>query len=339
MQLARFPRAALAHLPTPLEPMPALSKHLGGPNLYIKRDDCTGLATGGNKTRKLEFLMGDALAEGADTVITAGAVQSNHTRQTAAAAAKLGVGCEHVLLRSAPGNDPEYVRGGNVLLNRLLGAELHYLDAGGDVAQAMAARAEAVRARGGTPYIIPIGGSNPIGALGYVAAAHELEAQADALGFPIDHVVTATASGSSHSGLVVGLLGTSRAPRVIGFNVYLEDAVVEAHVREVAGATAELLGIAGGVPGDAIVLNGAYRGAAYGEPTDEMVEAVALLGRHEGIVLDPVYTGKAFAGLVGLVRAGHFQASDNVVFLHTGGIPELFVYRSAFDDLPAARGE
>ena len=338
MQLARFPRAPLAHLPTPLEPLAALSRHLGGPNLYIKRDDCTGLATGGNKTRKLEFLMGDALAQGADTVITAGAVQSNHTRQTAAAAAKLGLSCEHVLLRSAHGNNPEYVHGGNVLLNRLLGAELHYLDVGGDVAAAMEARAEAVRARGGKPYVIPVGGSNPIGALGYIAAAAELEAQADARGFQIDHVVTATASGSSQSGLVVGLLGTSRAPRAIGVNVYMDDAVVAAHVREVAVAAAELVGIAGGLPDDAIVLNGDYRGAGYGEPTDEMVAAVALMASHEGILLDPVYTGKAFAALVGLVRGGHFQPSDNVVFLHTGGVPELFVFRSTFDTLPAASG-
>ena len=334
MQLARFPRAELAHLPTPLEPMPALSKHLGGPTLYIKRDDCTGLATGGNKTRKLEYLMGDALAEGADTVITAGAVQSNHTRQTAAAAAKLGLRCEHVLLRSHHSNDPEYGHNGNVLLNRLLGAELHYLEAGSDVAGAMAETAEAVRARGGKPYTIPVGGSSPIGAMGYVAAAREVEAQADALGFQIDCVVTATASGSSQSGLVVGFRGVSSAASVIGFNVYLEDSVVEAHVREVAEAAAGMLGITGGIPRDAIVVNGDYRGSGYGVPTKEMVEAVSLLARHEGIVLDPVYTGKAFAGLVGLVREGFFKASDNIVFLHTGGIPELFVYRSTFDALP-----
>ena len=333
MQLAAFPRAPLAHLPTPLESMASLSKHLGGPNLYIKRDDCTGLATGGNKTRKLEFLIGDALEAGADTVITAGAVQSNHTRQTAAAAAKMSLKCEHILVHPEKEHGSEYTLGGNVLLNRILGAELNYLDPGDDVLSAMQKRAEAVRASGGVPYIIPIGGSNSIGALGYVGAARELEMQDDVLGFKIDYVVTATASGSSQSGLVVGFLDSSRAPRIIGFNVYLDDSVVQAHVREVAVAAAELVGIRGGVPDDAVVVDGAYRGKGYGEPTDEMVEALALLARFEGIVLDPVYTGKAFAGLINRIREGFFHASDNVVFLHTGGIPELFVYRSSFENL------
>ncbi|MBM3516976.1 MAG: D-cysteine desulfhydrase [Alphaproteobacteria bacterium] len=330
MQLVRFPRAPLAHLPTPFEFMPRLTRHLGGPRLYIKRDDCTGLATGGNKTRKLEYLIGDALAKGADTLITAGAVQSNHTRQTAAAAAKLGLGCEHVLVRSQPIDDPEYERNGNVLLNRLLGAELHLVAAGSDAGHAMAERAEDVRRRGGRPYIIPVGGSNVLGALGYLAAAREIEIQADAVDVPLDYVVTATASGSSQSGLVVGFAAASSRTRVLGINVYQDDGVVAAHVRAIAEEAAELIGLKGGLAADAIAVNGEFRGSGYGRPSPEMVEAVELAARLEGIVLDPVYTGKAFAGLLGLVRGGYFKATDNIAFLHTGGVPELFVYRASF---------
>lgn len=332
MDLTRFPRVRLAHAPTPIEPLENLSKLLGGPRLWIKRDDCTGLALGGNKTRKLEFLVGAALAEGADTLITVGAVQSNHVRQTAAAAAKCGLACEIVLEDRVPDADVEYREGGNVLLDRLLGARLRIVPAGTNVDGAMEAVADELRAAGKRPYVIPGGGSNPTGAVGYAAVAFEIEAQANELGLRLDAILHATGSSGTQAGLIVGLVGHANPTPVLGVCVSRPAGVQEAQVRRLAAATAEHLGIRGAFPDDRVEATSDYVGQGYGLPTEGMREAVALLARHEGVLLDPVYSGKAMAGLIDLVRKGQWKAGQNVLFIHTGGTPGLFAYRSALSE-------
>jgi L-cysteate sulfo-lyase len=330
MKLARFARVRLTHAPTPLEPMPNLTRMLGGPQLWIKRDDCTGLATGGNKTRKLEYLMGEALAQQADVVLTQGATQSNHARQTAAAAARLGLACE-ILLEDRTGfAHDDYRRSGNVLLDRLFGATLSHFGAGTDMDAEMARRADALRGAGRRPYVIPGGGSNPVGALGYVTCALELVAQANELGLNIDLLVHATGSTGTQAGLVTGLEGARAGIPVLGIGVRSPRAQQEDKVFALAQHTAELLGVAGAVRREAVVCNSDYVGAGYGVPTDAMIEALELVARCEGIVLDPVYSGKAMAGLIDLVRRGVYTPGQNIVFLHTGGAVGLFGYAHAF---------
>ena len=329
MKLARFPRVRQAHLPTPLEPLAALSRHLGGPRSLVKRDDCTCLALGGNKTRKLEFLIAQALAEGADTVITCGGAQSNHARQTAAAAARLGLKCALVHQSAHPFDAPDYAETGNFLLDRLLGADTHWVATEGDRAAGMERLAEEIRGRGGKPYIIPGGGSNALGGLGYVGCALEIIAQADAMDLAIDAIVLPSGGGGTQGGLVAGLVGANSAIRAIGIDA--DGRAVAERALAVAEGSAELLAIRGGIGADRVVVEAGYAGEAYGTPTPEMIEAVELLARIEGLVLDPVYTGKAMAGLIDLVARGHFAKSDTVVFLHTGGVPALFAYRAAFD--------
>jgi len=331
MHLARFPRVRLGHFPTPIEAMPSLSKHLGGPNLFIKRDDCTGLASGGNKTRKLEFLMAEALARGADMVITQGATQSNHARQTAAAAAKLGLDCQLLLEQRVTGFGDEYEESGNVLLDRLFGAEIAgRLPSGTDMAAALAGLADALRARGRKPYAIPGGGSNPVGALGYVNCALELLQQSFETGLRLDHIVIATGSAGTQAGLVVGLEGSNSGIPLTGISVRAPKLRQEENVHRLALATGELLGLSTPVARSAVVAEDGYVGEGYGLPTSEMIEAVRLTARCEGILLDPVYTGKGMAGLIGLIRAGRFDRNDNVLFIHTGGSVGLFGYRSSF---------
>jgi L-cysteate sulfo-lyase len=331
MHLARFPRIRLGHLPTPLEPMKNLSKLLGGPNLYIKRDDCTGLSSGGNKTRKLEFLMADALQKGADTIITQGAIQSNHARQTAAAAAKLGLKCQILLENRTGSNSPDYCESGNVLLDHLHGAPTHNFPGGTDMNAAMAKVAEETRAAGGKPYIIVGGGSNPIGALGYVNCAVELVAQANDMQLHINHLVHATGSAGTQAGLVAGLEGCRSHIPVLGIGVRAPRPLQEENVFKLACLTADLLEISGSVARERVVANCDYVGSGYGIPTDGMIEAINLLARTEGILLDPVYSGKGMAGLIDLCRQGHFKKADNIVFLHTGGSVGLFGYNSIFD--------
>jgi L-cysteate sulfo-lyase len=331
MHLARFPRIRLGHFPTPIEAMPNLSQHLGGPNLFIKRDDCTGLASGGNKTRKLEFLMAEALAQGADTVVTQGATQSNHARQTAAAAAKLGLECKLLLEQRVTGLGDEYEESGNVLLDRLFGAEIAARVPGGtDMAAALAELAEDLRRRGRKPYAIPGGGSNPVGALGYVNCALELLQQSFEAGLRLDHIVIATGSAGTQAGLVAGLHGANAAIPLTGISVRQPKARQEDNVYRLAQATGDLLGLSAPIPRGAVVAEDGYVGAGYGLPTPEMIEAVTLAARHEGILLDPVYTGKGMAGLIGLIRAGRFGKNDNVLFIHTGGSAGLFGYRRSF---------
>ncbi len=309
--------------------MPALSRALGGPNLYVKRDDCTGLATGGNKTRKLEFLMADARSKGADTVVTQGAVQTNHGRQTAAAAARLGLACEILLERRVREPEDGYEVQGNVLLDRMFGATLHFHEPG-DMNALAAARAEALRREGRNAYFIPGGGSNPIGALGYVNCALELVQQANDLGLRIDHLVHATGSTGTQAGLLVGLEGANTGIPVLGIGVRNPRAQQEQAVHALALATAELVGVKGGIDRDRVVANSDYVGGGYGVPTPAMVEAVGLTARTEGILLDPVYSGKGMAGLIDLIRKGFFRREDNVVFLHTGGSAALFAYPNLF---------
>ena len=331
MHLARFPRLHFAHLPTPLEPMPKLSEALGGPEIWIKRDDCTGLGTGGNKTRKLEFLMGEALAQGADTVITQGAIQTNHGRQTAAIAAKLGLRCIILLENRVETDDPDYRRNGNVLLDRLFGAELREYPGGGDMNEAMEPVAEEVRAAGGRPYLIPGGGSNPVGALGYANCALELVHQANERSLRIDHVVHATGSAGTQAGLVCGLAAMNAHVPVLGIGVRAPKPRQEENVWTLAQALADKLEVKGGVAREQVVANCDYVGGGYGVPTDSMVEAVQLFARTEGILLDPVYSGKGAAGLIDLCRQGQFKPGQQVVFLHTGGASGLFAYRQTLE--------
>ena len=333
MKLTNFPRVRITHGPTPLEFMPRLTQALGGPNLYIKRDDCTGLGTGGNKTRKLEFLMADAVKHGADTIITQGATQSNHARQTVAIAAKMGMQCE-ILLEDRTGfKDESYKQSGNVFLDYLYGAHVTERPGGTDMAAAMSEVADMLRAKGRKPYIIPGGGSNPIGALGYVVCALELTDQFNNLGLNVDCLVHATGSAGTQAGLVAGFEGTRSQIPVLGIGVRAPKEAQETNVFNLAVKTAALLGVAGSVKRESVMANCDYVGGGYGVPTPGMVEAVTMLARLEGILLDPVYSGKGMAGLIDLCRRGHFKKGQNVVFLHTGGAVALYGYMDAFKDM------
>ncbi len=325
MHLARFPRTRLAHLPTPLEPLPRLSDALGGPSLWVKRDDCTGLASGGNKTRKLEFLIAEALQQGADTVITQGAVQSNHARQTAAAAARVGLACELHFENRIVDPDEDYLNSGNVLLDRMFDANIQHHPKGADMNAIMEAQAEELRSAGRKPYVIPGGGSNPVGALGYVNCAIELLTQANDMGLKIDRIVHATGSAGTQAGLVAGLCATSANIPVLGIGVNAPEAVQLPRVYDLACATAELIGAAGCVDERDVVANCDYIGEGYGIPTAAMKEALLMLARLEGLLFDPVYSGKGLAGMIDMIRAGKFRG-ENVVFLHTGGSAGLFGY-------------
>ncbi len=328
MHLARFPRRFVAHLPTPLERMDRLTAALGGPEIWIKRDDCTGLSTGGNKTRKLEFLMAEAMGQGADMVITQGATQSNHARQTAAFAARVGIAC-HILLEDRTGsNDPNYNANGNVLLDHLHGATTEKRAGGTDMAAEMETSAEAFRAKGHTVYIIPGGGSNPVGALGYVNCAYELLGQCNDRGLEIDHIVTATGSAGTQAGLITGLKAINAGIPLLGFGVRAPKAKQEENVFALATRTADLLGCPGVVEREDVVADTDYVGQGYGIPREDTIEAVRMFATLEGILLDPVYSGKAAAGLIDWCRKGRFKKGQRIVFLHTGGGAALFGYDS-----------
>ena len=333
MKLTNFPRIQITHSPTPLEFMPRLTEALGGPNIYIKRDDCTGLGSGGNKTRKLEFLMADAERLGADTIITQGATQSNHARQTVAIAVKMGMKCE-ILLEDRTGSKVEnYKKSGNVFLDHLYGARVQEVPGGTDMNAAMASLADELRSKGQKPYVIPGGGSNPIGALGYVTCAMEMINQFNTRDLRVDCVVHATGSAGTQAGLVVGLEGARSQIPVLGIGVRAAKEAQETNVYNLAVKTAELLGIPGSIKRESVMANCDYVGGGYGVPTPGMVEAVTLVARLEGILLDPVYSGKGMAGLIDLCRKGHFKKGENIVFLHTGGAVALFSYMDAFSDL------
>ena len=335
MHLARFPRVRLAHLPTPLEPLPRLSRELGV-EVWIKRDDCTGLSTGGNKTRKLEFLMAEAQAQGAEVVMTQGATQSNHARQTAAAAARLGMAC-HILLEDRTGSrDPNYRTNGNVLLDHLHGATTEGRPSGLDMNAELESAAGRLRTEGRKVYAIPGGGSNPTGALGYVNCAFELVSQANDMGLVIDRLVTATGSAGTHAGLVVGLKAINAGIPILGFGVRAPKERQEAMVLALAERTAEKLGCPGVVLREDVVADTGYVGEGYGIPRADTIEAIRMFAGLEAILLDPVYSGKAAAGLIDHARTGRLKG-ERVVFLHTGGAAALFGYDVAFAEGHSAR--
>ncbi|SNR62000.1 D-cysteine desulfhydrase [Paracoccus sediminis] len=332
MHLARFPRVHLAHLPTPLEKLDRLSKELGGPEIWIKRDDCTGLSTGGNKTRKLEFLMAEAMAMGADTVMTQGATQSNHARQTAAFAAKLGLDC-HILLEDRTGSsDPNYNGNGNVLLDHLHGATTSKRAGGMDMQAEMEAAAQTLKDQGRKVYLIPGGGSNATGALGYVNCAFELVGQANDRSLVIDHLITATGSAGTQAGLVTGLKAINARIPLTGIGVRAPKDKQEENVFALARKTAERLGCPDAVQRADVVADSNYVGAGYGIPREDTIEAIRMFAQLEGILLDPVYSGKGAAGLIDYCRTGKLKKDERVVFLHTGGSAALFGYDAVFAD-------
>ena len=333
MDLSHFPRRNYTSFPTPLERAPRFSAALAascpggtGPDIWFKRDDMLGLFPGGNKTRKLEFLMGEALAQGADTIITCGAPQSNHCRITLTAAVREGLKCRFVIEERVPGSYSQTASGNNFMFH-LMGIEaITVVPGGSDIAAAMAQMADQVRAEGGKPYIIPGGGSNAIGGLGYVACAQELQQQFFDQGAQIDRVVVGSGSSGTHGGLVAGFLGNHIKIPIVGIGVSRDPADQEPLVFKEAQAVADLLDVGLTIPRDAVVSVGGYWQPKYSIPNAAMVEAVQMLARTEGILLDPVYTGKIMAGLIGLAREGYFKPSEQVLFLHTGGLPSLHAY-------------
>ena len=332
MDLERFPRRRYTACITPIEKLPRFSAVLDGPDIYIKRDDLLGLTGGGNKTRKLEFVVADALENGYDTLITCGAVQSNHCRLTLAAAVKEGLNCRLVIEERAPGTfDPK--ASGNYFLFRLLGAEkIKLVPAGSDEVEEMQKLADEAVKEGRKPYIIDGSTASALSALGHVACAEEILTQLFEQGLRIDHVVCPSGSGGTHGGLVTGFFGTNSHIPVTGINVRRSRELQEEKVYAVVKKTAKLLGIAGRIPRDVISCIDEYYLPGYALPNPEMIAAVTLLSRTEAILLDPVYTGKAMAGLIGLVRKGYFKKGENVLFLHTGGSPALFSYLETFYD-------
>jgi L-cysteate sulfo-lyase len=339
--LNAIPRLALGYLPTPLVPLDRFTQTFApaGPRVWLKRDDCTGLAIGGNKTRKLEYLLADARGAGADSVLTFGAVQSNHARQTAAACAAAGLPCHLILTRRVQWDHRDYERSGNVLIDRLLGASVD-LVAPADAARVAGEQLAALREAGGRPYVIPTGGSNAIGAVGYVRCAQELLEQSSALRFALTDVVHASSSGGTQAGLVAGFAALAEPgsrPAVHGINVYEPDAArLAGTVLELARAVLrdfgpeELRRDATSAIGTADVrVDARYLGADYGIPDAATIEAIRTLARSEGVLLDPVYSGKAFAGLLDRLHRGEFAGAADVVFIHTGGTPVLPVYDHA----------
>jgi D-cysteine desulfhydrase family pyridoxal phosphate-dependent enzyme len=322
--LEEIPRISLGHGPTPLEPLERLSAHLGGAEVWIKRDDCTGLALGGNKVRKLEYLLAEARAGGHDTIVTVGGVQSNHARQTAAAAARLGLRCELVLPRIVPGRGRDYESTGNVLLDGLLGARVHVVADAGAAASRVAEILAEVRGSGGSAAFFPAGGSTPTGVLGYVRAALELFSQARALDLVFDRIVLAVSTGGTLAGLAVGTGLAAERAQLTGIAVGGPAAVAAAATRALAEAAAERLGAP--LPEPAFEVRDGFLGEGYGLVTPEMREAVTACARLEGVLLDPVYTGKAMAGLFDLVRRRETGRGERILFWHTGGVPALFAY-------------
>jgi len=317
-ELPRFP---LADIPTPVHMLKRLSAHMGGPLIAMKRDDLTGLAFGGNKTRKLEFIVADALARGADTLLTAGAAQSNHCRQTAAAAAKAGKRCDLVLGGAAPA-----AAEGNLLLDTLLGARIHWAgpDRRGETLEEVAG---SLRGEGLNPFLIPYGGSSPLGAAGYAMAMAELSAQIPFNENRVVAIVFASSSGGTHAGLIAGALASGYTGRILGVSVEKQERVHAGSIIALARETAGLLGAPDLMPeGTRVFLDNRYAGEGYGVVGPQEREAIRLLARLEGIFLDPVYTAKAMAGLIDMIDRGEFTGSEHVLFWHTGGTPALFAY-------------
>ncbi len=333
MNLAKFPRRAYVTCPTPIEAMPNLSKALGGDvELFVKRDDLLPGAAGGNKTRKLDFSIADALLQGADTLITCGAIQSNHCRLTLSWANKEGLDCHLVLEERVPGTyNPD--ASGNNFLFKLLGAKSIKLVPGGSpMLDEMEKVAEELRKQGKKPYIIPGGASNKIGALGYVSCAQETMQQLYDMQLDISHVVVPSGSSGTHAGMLAGFYGNNYNVPVVGINVGRPNETQKPVVEKLAKETLEYIGSGYTLPDGAVVCFDEYFVPGYSLPNDGMIEAVKLLAQTESILLDPVYSGKSMAGLIGLVRAGYFPKGSKVLFLHTGGSPVLSVYEGILVD-------
>ena len=334
MDLSRFPRRRYTEGATPIEPLPRFTAALAascpggrGPEVWVKRDDLLGLAPGGNKTRKLEFLVADALAQGADTLVTCGAPQSNHCRITLAAAVKEGLKCRFVIEERVPGSFSE-AASGNHFMFRLLGVEdLTVVPAGTDMGAAMQRVADELARQGRKAYVIPGGGSNALGGLGYVACAQELQQQLYEQGLAFDRVVVGSGSSGTHGGLVAGFLGNRIAIPLLGIGVSRDPDTQAPLVLKEAQAVCDLLGLGLTVPPEAVQCVGGWWQPKYSVPNPAMVEAVQMLARTEALLLDPVYTGKVMAGLIGLARQGVIGAGERVLFLHTGGMPALFAYQ------------
>jgi L-cysteate sulfo-lyase len=329
-RLAKFPRLGLARTPTPLEPLKRLSAHLGGPRLWVKSEDATGLGYGGNKLRKLDYVLHEAIAMGADTLVSGGVVQSNSQRQVAAAAAKLGLACHLAVYhgRLAPPT-PEYEFSGNALLNKLYGATLHDTPWTGDRNQAIEDLSAQLRRDGRKPYTVPYGVSNALGAVAYTSAAVEISEQANALGFTPAAIVHCTGSGSTQAGLVVGASVCAPKTRVVGIDIDAEPERVREDVVRYAVEAAAMLETPF-ANSDVEVVAG-HAGPAYGVPHDATLAAIKLAGRLEGMSVDPVYSGKGLAGLIALIQEGRWRADEDVVFIHTGGSTALFAYAQTLD--------
>ncbi|MFA6966940.1 1-aminocyclopropane-1-carboxylate deaminase [Bosea sp. (in: a-proteobacteria)] len=332
--LSKFERYPLTFGPTPIEPLPRLSAHLGGQvELYAKREDCnSGLAFGGNKLRKLEYIVPDAIASGADTLVSIGGVQSNHTRMVAATAAKIGMKCRLVQESWVPHEDAVYDRVGNILLSRVMGADVQLVDEGFDIGirQSWENALEDVKAKGGKPYPIPAGASvHKFGGLGYVGFAEEVRAQEAELGFKFDYVVVCTVTGSTHAGMVVGFAKDGRQRNVIGIDASFTPAQTKAQVLDIAQKTSALIG-GKDIVEDDIVLNEDYAYPVYGVPSKETIEAIRLSARLEGMMTDPVYEGKSMQGMIDLVKKGFFPAGSKVLYAHLGGVPAINGYSYTF---------
>ena len=331
MNLSRFPRHIYTPYVTPIEKLEHLTTHLGGPNIYMKRDDLLGLASGGNKTRKLEFLMADAVAQGADTIVTLGAVQSNHCRLTLAASITEGLKCHLVLEQRVPGSyDPH--GSGNNFLYELLGAEAVYpVEAGADNVNAKVEEVVAdLRAKGRKPYVIPGGGSNDIGGLGYVACAQEILNQLYEMQLKIDHIVLTSGSTGTHSGMLTGMKGSNAHIPITGIGINRKKDLQTQAVMALCEKLSVKLGLENPPTLDDIVVFEDYIGDGYSRPTPAMTEAIELLAKKEAILMDPVYTGKTMAGMIDLVKKGYFKDCENILFLHTGGSPALYAYTDLF---------
>src|SRR3954452_6280911 len=327
-RLAVFPRLGLADLPTPLEPMKRLTAHLGGPRLWVKREDATGLGFGGNKLRKLDYVLHEAVSGGADTIVSGGVVQSNSQRQVAAVAAKLGLACHLAVYhgRLAPPT-VEYKSSGNAFLNRLYGAPLHDVPWTGARTAAIRTLVGDLEVKGHKPYFVPYGVSNALGAVGYATTIAEIEAQAAQLGFRPAAIVHCTGSAGTQAGLIVGAAVAMPKTRIVGIDIDAEPVRVRADVVKFAREASGLLD----APFDEanVEVVAGHAGPAYGVPHEATIEAIRLAGRLEALALDPVYSGKGLAGLIALIRQRRWRQDEDVIFLHTGGAPALFAYESA----------
>jgi len=331
MNLTQFPRRHYVQDATPIEALPAFSAALGGKvNIFIKRDDLLPGCSGGNKTRKLDFCIADGMEKGADTIITCGAVQSNHARLTLSWAVKEGLDCHLILEERVPGSYKKDGSGNNFLFNLLGVKSTKVVPGGSDMLGEMEKLAEKLKKEGKKPYIIPGGASNAIGATGYVACAMEIQQQLFDRGLVIDHMVVPSGSAGTHAGIAVGMFGTNAGIPVSGINVSRKKDIQEGIVHKLAVETAKRVGVREDIPAEQITCFDEYVGPGYSIPTDSMIEAVKLLAQTESILLDPVYSGKAMAGMIDLVRKGHFAEGSNVLFLHTGGSPALYAYLDTF---------